>query len=143
MFFQTFHQKKMPQGYVANLALTPENESQITRLEQSYLDLLSGNARPLLEELQLNNINLIVIHKTALIGRKPFIPGMKLIWAPFYTVRHELVGSRQIGPFIETPAPEETIEAQRKILQKELGYPVYEDSEVLIFDANPFGQAAE
>jgi len=143
MFFQTFHQKKMPQGYVANLALTPENKSQITRLEQSYTDLLSGNAQPLLEELQLNNINLIIIHKTSLIGRSPFIPGKKLIWAPFFTVRHELVGCRQIGPFIEAPVPEQTIETQRNILQKKLGPPVYEDSEVLVFDANPIGQTAE
>ena len=134
MFFQTFHQKKIPQGYVANLALTPENNSQITRMEQLYDDLLSGDAQPLLAELQINNIDLIVIHKTTLIGRSPFIPGMKVIWAPFYTVRHELIGSRQVGPFIETPIPEQGIEALRNIFQKELADPVYEDSEVLVFD---------
>ena len=76
---------------------------------------------------------MLVIHKTSMELRKKFI-SHRAVWTPFFFVRRELVGSRQVGPFIETPIPEQGIEAQRNILQKELGRPVYEDSEVLVFD---------
>jgi hypothetical protein len=88
-----------------------------TRLEQLYNDLLSGNARPLLEKLQKNNIDMLVIHKTSMELRKKFI-SHRAVWTPFFFVRRELVGSRQVKPYIETSVSEQTIEAQRILCRK-------------------------
>jgi hypothetical protein len=147
MFYQTFHEKKIPQGYVASLALTPDLKSKIAQLEKLYNDLLSGNARPLIAEVQKNNIDLIVLHKTFSGVRKPFIPRMK-IQAPFFIRRRGLVKSRQVGPFIDRPLvkiPQKLWEFDQNVdfevlrdnLKKELGEPRHEDSEVVVFDPNP------
>jgi len=155
MFYQTFHEKKMPQGYVASLALTPEHKSKILRLEQLYNDLVSGNARPLIAEIQKQNIDLIVLHKT-FSGRRDFgIIERKTydnIWVPFFMLRRGLVASRQVGPIIDKPLVkrakskrkifryEQTVafEVLRDNLKKELGEPRHEDSEIVVFDTNPY-----
>jgi hypothetical protein len=133
MFFQTLHEKKIPQGYITSLAVTPGHLLQMDRLEQLYNCLVSGNARPILDELQKTKIDLLVIHKTVLGRRKLLVNTQKTLWAPFFTLREKLVRSRQLGPYFSIPLPEHSIEIMKNALEKELGEPLHEDSKILVF----------
>ncbi|MFH1313226.1 MAG: hypothetical protein ABIJ00_08360 [Candidatus Eisenbacteria bacterium] len=133
-YFQTFHHKRIPQGYVTSLAIADSMRVRSDLLEEACDSLLSGSPGPLLTEVEKRDLDLIVIHKIVS-GRRPSLIDLerKIVWVPFLAVRRDLIKGRQMGPYVDTPVSRRELQYQKRVLERVLGQPVYEDSDVLVF----------
>jgi len=133
-FFQTFHHRKIAQGYVTSFAIKGWARVRSRLLEKAYDSLLRGNPDPLSAEVEERDLDLVVLHKIVSAPRAPFIdPDKTIVWMPFFAVRRDLIKGRQIGPLVDTPVSRKEIRIQRRVLERILGQPVHEDSDVLVF----------
>lgn len=133
-YFQTFHGKKIPQGYVTSTALVDSVRIQASLLRSSYRSFADGDPERLTSELEKRGIDLVVVHKTVPKPRAPIELDGTTIWMPFVSVRRYLVGGRQIGPYVDTPVRKRVIRSQRRALEEALGPPIHEDSDILVFE---------
>lgn len=132
-YFQTFHEKKMPQGYVTSLALTDAHKKQTSQWCDAWTSLVSDNPQPILHELKKNDIDLVIVHNTIPKLRDPAPIHNTIVWAPFFMVRHDLVESRQLGPFDYVSVPKKAVEILREKMKLWFGAPVFEDSDIIVF----------
>ncbi len=131
--YQTIHGRKVTEGYVVNLALGPEHRDATRDWRQAYARLLQGDALALVDHARSRGVDLLVLHKTVPVVRKPEPVHERVVWAPFVFVHRTLVGLRQRGPVAERRLTDERIDHQRAALAEHLGPPVLEDASLMAF----------
>jgi len=127
---QTIHGKRLVQGYLIDLALSEHHFAQSRRWESVQASLLEGSGTALREELARQAVELVVLHKTRLIRRAPSDLDGRILWAPFFLLRRELLPMRQLPRFSAQtwdwkPAALE--------LEAQLGPALYDDADAQIF----------
>jgi hypothetical protein len=132
-FYQIFHEKKIPQGYTTNLALTQEHIESTGQWLILFKLLCQGKPLPLLSRAKLQRIDLLVVHKIGLIDRELMIPKGATLWQPFFCVRREFVGIRQAGWMRDEPISPQVIRKQKNALKRAVGDPIHEDSDIIVF----------
>ncbi|HEY8154649.1 MAG TPA: sulfatase-like hydrolase/transferase [Myxococcota bacterium] len=127
---QLTHGKPIAQGYVTSLALSEHHFAQARRWESVQRSLLAGSALVMREELEKEGIELVVLHKTQLLGRTPSKLDGRLLWAPFVFLRGELLPTRQLGGNVAQPW-----DWQRAALalEAQLGPALHDDADAQIY----------
>ncbi|MFH2003109.1 MAG: hypothetical protein ABIK28_25815 [Planctomycetota bacterium] len=133
-YLQTVHEKKIPQGYVVELALTGEHFRACAPWSQAQDRLVEGDARPLVALAEQRKIDAILIRKTLWVPRKSVLPQNEIVWAPFVFVHDPLVLIRQQGAWFVSRAPETLLSTEREALTALVGPPEFEDDEIMVFD---------
>jgi hypothetical protein len=134
-FCQTFHEKKIPQGYVTALAVPRATARESLSWVRAYQALVLGSPQPLLERLRETGIDLVVLNKRVpqRIG-SPSSSG-ETIWRPFFFERGRLVAARQRGHLRDREVAAAELEIQVWALSRALGEPVFEDASIAVFRA--------
>ena len=128
---------RSPQGYTTNLAVTESHVELARGWMEAFRELLEGNGADLARRMRSEAVEVAVVHKTAPSGRPPLFQQESVIVSPFFRVRRELIGPRQMGPLVDRALPTALVEIQRGALTKELGPPVFEDDLILVFRLGP------
>ena len=132
-FLQTFHEKKIPQGYVTSLALSARHRRQAVSWEGAYRVLAQGDVSRLVKMVRDNGIDIVVLHKTEP-RERPALPfDATTVWAPFFLVRRDFMESAQTGRTVDAPMPPAEIEARAAALRRAFGAPLYEDERILVY----------
>lgn len=126
---QTVHGKKIPEGYVTNLALTRELEGEVLAWNQSLTRLLQHGEDAFVQRLEERGIDLVVLNKTSPVQRRPVAPDGLLIWQPFGWAARWLIPLRQKGEFEYVSGGERPMRG----LRAALGEPVHEDEMIAVF----------
>jgi hypothetical protein len=134
-FCQTFHEKKIPQGYVTALAVPRAAVRESVSWVRAYRALTRGSPQPLLDRVHRTGIDLVVLNK-----RVPQDAGMPsapegTLWRPFFFDRGRLVGARQRGHLRDRDLSPAELELQVRALSRVLGEPVFEDASIAVFRA--------
>jgi len=131
---QTLHGLAMPQGYVTlDLAMTPALVKQDARWRHAYSLLQRGDAGPLADRVREQEIDLVVLHKTAPRFRKPGALDATTVWAPFSFAAPDLLGIRQRGAYAEVPLLPRQLRVLRAAAVEAFGPPLHEDARALVF----------
>jgi hypothetical protein len=126
---QTIHGKKIPQGYVTNLAVTSRLESEVTAWHESLLRTVQLGEDTFLQRLREREIDLVVVNKTVPVRRRPVAAERLLIWQPFGWASKWLIPLRQAGELEYRRGGDQ---AMRR-LRAALGEPVHEDGLIAVF----------
>lgn len=127
---QTVHGKKIPQGYVTNLAMTSELLAEATAW---YTSVARRKVAPgvFFERLRRSGIDLVILNKRVSAPRRPE-DRETFIWKPFAWVADWLLPARQTGAFVYRNAANPEL---RSWLEARLGTPVHEDALIVVFRA--------
>jgi hypothetical protein len=126
---QTVHGKKIPQGYVTNLAVTRQLEGEVLAWNRSLIRTVQHGEDTFLQRLRQRDIDLVVINKTTPVRRRPVAADGLLIWQPFGWAAKWLIPLRQKGEFEYAPGGERAMRG----LRAALGEPVHEDELIAVF----------
>jgi hypothetical protein len=126
---QTIHGKKIPQGYVTNLAITSRLESEVTAWHGSILRTVQRGEDTFLQRLRERDIDLVVLNKTIPVRRRPVAAEGLLIWQPFGWAAKWLIPLRQAGELEYRPSGDQPMRRLRAVL----GEPVHEDGLIAVF----------
>lgn len=127
---QMVHGKRIVQGYVTDLALGEHHFAQSRRWESVQQSLFAGSVTAMREELEKEGVELLVLHKTRLLGRTPSQLDGRLLWAPFALLRGELLPTRQVGGNV---AQLWDWKRAALALEAQLSAPFHEDADVQIY----------
>jgi hypothetical protein len=130
-YCQTLHEKKIPEGYVTNLAMTPELHRSQGLWRRSVQALRDSRPDEFLARLRTAGIDRVVLNKTVVVPRTPPDAG-PVIWQPFGRIHRHLMPPRQTGAFRFGPVGDQPL---RAALQAALGDPLREDESIVVFPA--------
>jgi hypothetical protein len=130
MYAQTTHGKKIAQGYATDHALGEKHLAQARRWKSVQQDLFSDIGTGFREALAQDRVDLVVLHKTRLVGRTPSALDRHIFWRPFSTLRRELLLTRQLGA---TVPKQWNWERAAEALSAQLGAPIYDDADAQIY----------
>jgi hypothetical protein len=132
-FCQTLHGKKIPQGYTTVLAVTPAHTRESRAWFRASRDAIAGNATALRERSQSQGIDRVVLNKRFPLRRPRSEEPPRVLWQPFFLLRHFLIGERQRGYVQDVPLPEPRLAEAIASLSNSFGEPVFEDNHVVVF----------
>lgn len=131
---QTVHERPIAQGYVTVLAVTPRHVAQSAEwLRRWKLLAQEGRAGPLAAGMRSRGFGAAVLHKTRPVRRERLFEERGPVWRPFATLSRPLLMARQLGTLVRVPLPAAELARARAGLEAELGPPVAEDDEVVVF----------
>jgi hypothetical protein len=133
---QTVHHKRIAQGSVTSLALTPENRHELSRWKKAHRALRLGDPEPMRVRLRGSEVDLVVLHKTRLRSRAQGSLAGTIVWRPFPLVRSYLIDLRQRTQD-ELAVPSAELRRQIQALTEMVGPPEYEDHAIVVF-RNPW-----
>ncbi|MDH3213226.1 MAG: hypothetical protein OEM05_12145 [Myxococcales bacterium] len=128
-YCQTVHEKKIPVGYVTNLAMTRRLLRAQAAWRLRVQQLRESGADGFRRRLKTRGIDLVVFNKTVVVERTP-PDDFSVIWQPFGRVRHRLLPPRQTGAFTYRPVGDRPL---RSALHAALGEPLHEDDWIVVF----------
>lgn len=134
-FCQTFHEKKIPQGYVTALAVPQAAIRESRSWVRAYRALTRGSPQPLLDRVQRTGIDLVVLNKRVPQEAETASASEGTLWRPFFLDRGRLVGSRQRGHLRDRELSPAQLDLQLRALSRALGEPVFEDASIAVFRA--------
>jgi hypothetical protein len=134
-FCQTFHEKKIPQGYVTALAVPRSAMRESLSWVRAYRALTLGSPQPLLERVQQTGIDLVVLNKRVPQRAEAPSPSGVTLWRPFFFERSRLVSARQRGHLRDRELPPAELEIRVRDLSRALGKPIFEDASIAVFRA--------
>lgn len=132
-YLQTRHGKPIAQGYTTNLAISDAQQAQGEAWQRAQAALLRGNARPLVQRMADDGIDVVIVHKTRPRQRAATDVDGRTIWAPFVFTSDALLHVRQMGSLIMAPVSARDLSIQAEALAAQLGQPVHEDERLLAF----------
>jgi hypothetical protein len=115
---QTVHEKKIPEGYVTNLAMTHSLLLQERIWIRSVKQLSQPDESTFRRRLKTRDIDLVVLNKTVAVPRRPPQDADSILWQPFGWISDRLLPARQTGAFVFWPAGDQPI---RSALREALG----------------------
>lgn len=130
---QTLHGMAIPSGYVTNLALTAEHRANASAWKRADASLDKGDASQVVALMESQDVDLVVLHRTEPVRRRPGAADGRTIWAPFALADAGLVDMRQRGHLEEAPLRRALWASRRRALVDALGEPVFEDSLIAVF----------
>jgi hypothetical protein len=130
---QTIHGKKIPGGYVTNLAQTAEHRKNSAEWKRADEALDRGDGAPMARKAADQGIDLVVLHKTVPRRRTAGAIDGTVEWRPFLFARDELLSVRQRGHLEVLPVPRSQLQTRRKALTEVFGAPTHEDDLVVVF----------
>ncbi len=145
LFDQVTHGKPIPLGYTTSMAVTTIQEKRHLEVVNKYYHFLQplmdgkslsgGRNMPFPRMASAIGLDRIVHRKTIPRSREPN-PEIheKVIWAPFFMVRRQLMGVRQMGRYIDQPLEERVLDGFRAYFAGAFGLPVFEDEDVMVFE---------
>jgi hypothetical protein len=133
-YCQTFHERKLPQGYVTNLAVTAGHWIASERWEKALRPKRKEKIR---ERMRAESIDVLILNKLAPRLPTALLPHRALLWKPFVALRGPLVEVRQRGRFVYGPIRPRTMRRLAGRLLRELGPPVHEDETAVAFRLPP------
>lgn len=134
-YFQTVHEKAISLGYCTALALEKRHNHQMQILANGYLYWVLGTNEMLPKWIAEKDFDRIVLYKSMPKSRKKLasLHG-KFIQKPFFMMRADLVGIRQMGQYVDQPMLPEDIRTQKRLVGTYFGEPSYEDDEIVMWD---------
>jgi len=144
VFDQVTHGKPIPLGYTTSMAVTTVQEKRHLEVVNKFYHFLSqlrqGKAlladrnMPFPRMARAIGLDRIVQRKTMPRSREPN-PAIheRVIWAPFFAVRRELMDVRQTGRYVDGPIAPQALENDRMFFSGAFGAPIYEDGEVIVY----------
>ncbi len=130
---QTLHGLAIPSGYVTNLALTTEHRANAAAWKRADASLDRGNASAIVALMDSQQVDLVALHRTEPVKRRPGPADGRTIWAPFALADAGLVDMRQRGHLEEQPIPRTLWNSRRRALLNALGEPLFEDELIAVF----------
>ena len=134
VYYQTVHGKKDPLGYSTAFATDERHNEQMEVLVNGYLGWIERIHKVLPLWVRENDVDLVIHHKT-MPQERPARQSIddKVLWAPFFFVRRDLIGIRQTGQYLDQRLTDRHVAGVRVQMFSEFGQPIYEDEDLIVF----------
>ncbi len=134
-YFQTVHGKDITLGYCTALAIKKPQQDQMQVLANGYLYWVKGTNKLLPSWIKEQDFERLVLYKSMPKPRKKLESlHDQFIQEPFFIRRHELVGIRQMGQYVDEPFKLIDLTFQINMVREEFGDPDYEDDQLVLWD---------
>ena len=97
------------------------------------LDFAKAAATHLVRNMAADDVDLVVLHRTAPKIREPIALDGTTVWKPFVFVARDLLWTRQAGMVPDAPIRSDLVRAQAQTLAAALGRPIFQDDEIIVF----------